>query len=192
MCPCHLFPVYFTAVDCGPLTINNGQVSTTSGTTFMMTATYTCNTGYTLIGANTRTCGGDGQWTPVAPMCLRTHIACCISYLAMHVVKMPYQRCFSSCLVYMYLTVHSGGQPPYNYHYKLLQWLVQTSPSQPMEEWCTVTPPSPEMRAPRLPTPVPLATRWLDWWWGRVVSLDGALEMIPSVLVRGMIVFVLT
>ncbi len=68
----------------------------------------------------------------------------------------------------------------------LLQWFVQTSPSQPMEHHLyTVTPPSPEMRAPRLPTPVPLATRWLDWWWGRVVSVDGALEMTLSVLVRG-------
>ncbi|XP_064386182.1 sushi, von Willebrand factor type A, EGF and pentraxin domain-containing protein 1-like isoform X2 [Halichondria panicea] len=58
-------------VDCGPLTIANGAVDTSSGTTFMMTATYTCNTGYTLIGANTRTCGGDGQWTPDAPTCLQ-------------------------------------------------------------------------------------------------------------------------
>ena len=65
------------------------------------------------------------------------------------------------------------------------QWLVQTSPSQPMEEWCTVTPPSPELRAPQLPTSVPLATRWLEWWWGPVLSLDGALEIILSVLVRG-------
>ncbi|XP_064386180.1 sushi, von Willebrand factor type A, EGF and pentraxin domain-containing protein 1-like isoform X2 [Halichondria panicea] len=59
-------------VNCGDLTDpSNGAVDTSSGTTFMMTATYTCNTGYTLIGANTRTCGGDGQWTPDAPTCLQ-------------------------------------------------------------------------------------------------------------------------
>ncbi len=58
-----------------------------------------------------------------------------------------------------------------------IQWFVQTSPSQ--HHLCTVTPPSPEMMAPWLPTPVTLATRWLDWWWGCVVSVDGAL-------VRGM------
>ena len=65
-----------TAVDCGSLMIAvpNGQVYTSSGTTFMMTATYTCNTGYTLIGANTRTCGGDGSWTPDAPTCARTQV----------------------------------------------------------------------------------------------------------------------
>ncbi len=67
-----------------------------------------------------------------------------------------------------------------------LQWFVQTSLYQPMEHHlCTVTPLSPELRAPRLPTPVTLATRWLDWWWGRVLSVDGALEMTLSVLVRG-------
>ncbi len=67
-----------------------------------------------------------------------------------------------------------------------IQWFVQTSPSQPMEKHLyTVTSPSPELMAPRLPTPVTLATRWLDWWWGRVVvSVDGALEMTLSVLVR--------
>ncbi len=64
-----------TAVDCGGLANPlNGQVSTSSGTTFMLTTTYTCNTGYTLTGANTRTCGGDGQWTPDAPTCLRKQV----------------------------------------------------------------------------------------------------------------------
>ncbi|XP_064386240.1 P-selectin-like isoform X2 [Halichondria panicea] len=63
-------------VNCGSLEApSNGAVSTSSGTTFMMTATYTCNPGYTLIGANTRTCGGDGQWTPVAPTCLQLVIS---------------------------------------------------------------------------------------------------------------------
>ncbi len=61
-----------TAVDCGPLfNPSNGAVDTSSGTTFMMTATYICNTGYTLIGANTRTCGAGGMWTPIVPTCDR-------------------------------------------------------------------------------------------------------------------------
>ena len=70
-----VLPFLYTAVDCGVLTApSNGAVDTSSGTTFMMTATYTCNTGYTLIGANTRTCGGDGQWIPDLPTCLRTQV----------------------------------------------------------------------------------------------------------------------
>ena len=67
--PCHLFPVYFTAVDCGPLTINNGQVSTSPGTTFGGIATYTCNTGYTQNGPSTRTCQADTVWRGDAPTC---------------------------------------------------------------------------------------------------------------------------
>ncbi len=68
-----------TAVDCGPLTIANGAVDTSSGTTFMMTATYTCNTGYNIVGSESRTCGAsgtsgattltDGVWSPAAPVC---------------------------------------------------------------------------------------------------------------------------
>ncbi len=67
VCPCHVFPVYFTAVDCGPLTIDNGAVDTSFGTTFMMDATYTCNTGYTLNGTVTRTCQANAMWSLSAP-----------------------------------------------------------------------------------------------------------------------------
>ncbi len=58
-----------TAVDCGPLNITNGAVDTSSGTTFMMTATYTCNTGYNIVGSESRTCGASGVWSPTAPVC---------------------------------------------------------------------------------------------------------------------------
>ncbi len=34
-------------------------------------ATYTCNTGYTLIGGSTRTCGSDGVWSGFPPFCQR-------------------------------------------------------------------------------------------------------------------------
>ena len=58
-----------TAVDCGPLAIINGAVDTSSGTTFMMTATYTCNTGYNIVGSESRTCGQTGFWSSTAPIC---------------------------------------------------------------------------------------------------------------------------
>ncbi|XP_064386497.1 sushi, von Willebrand factor type A, EGF and pentraxin domain-containing protein 1-like [Halichondria panicea] len=56
-------------VDCGPLTVPNGQVSTSSGTTFMNTATYTCDHGYNLIGVSDRTCQANGAWSLTAPTC---------------------------------------------------------------------------------------------------------------------------
>jgi hypothetical protein len=36
------------------------------------TATYTCDAGYGLSGAATRTCGGDGHWSDAAPTCVAT------------------------------------------------------------------------------------------------------------------------
>ncbi len=57
-----------TAVDCGPLTVTNGQISTSSGTTFMNTATYTCDDGYTLNGVSDRTCQADRTWSLTAPI----------------------------------------------------------------------------------------------------------------------------
>ena len=59
-----------TAVNCG--TLNNpanGLVSHTAGTTFGQTATYSCNTGYTLVGGSTRTCQSTGVWFGSAPTC---------------------------------------------------------------------------------------------------------------------------
>jgi len=48
--------------NCGTLTgPTNGAVSA-SVTTFGSTASYTCNTGYTVSGAATRTCQADGTW----------------------------------------------------------------------------------------------------------------------------------
>ena len=61
-----------TVVDCNALSDPaNGQVSTTGGTTFGQTATYSCNTGYNLVGDNTRTCGATGNWSGSAPTCER-------------------------------------------------------------------------------------------------------------------------
>ena len=59
-----------TAEDCGNLTDPvNGQVSHPAGTTFGQTATYSCNTGYNLVGDSTRTCQAEGNWSGSAPTC---------------------------------------------------------------------------------------------------------------------------
>ena len=37
---------------------------------FMTTATYSCDTGYALVGGDTvRTCAGDREWNGTAPIC---------------------------------------------------------------------------------------------------------------------------
>ena len=57
-------------VDCGTLNDpTNGQVSHTGGTTFGQTATYSCNTGYNLVGDNTHTCQATGEWSGSVPTC---------------------------------------------------------------------------------------------------------------------------
>ena len=54
-------------MDCGSLTAPaNGQVNHTAGTTFGETATYSCNTGYNLVG-DTRTCQATGVWSGSEP-----------------------------------------------------------------------------------------------------------------------------
>ena len=59
-----------STVDCGSLSAPaNGQVDLTSGTTFGQTATYSCNTGYNLVGDSTRTCQATGVWSGSAPTC---------------------------------------------------------------------------------------------------------------------------
>ena len=52
---------------------------TLSTTTFESTATYSCNSGYNIVGSESRTCGAsgtsgattltDGVWSPAAPVC---------------------------------------------------------------------------------------------------------------------------
>ena len=65
----HVFLI-FTAVDCGTMTNpNNGQVSHTGETTFGQSATYSCNTGYNLVGGSIRMCQATGEWSGSAPTC---------------------------------------------------------------------------------------------------------------------------
>ena len=57
-------------MNCGTLTNPaNGRVSHTAGTTFGRTATYSCNTGYSLVGDSTRMCQTTGVWSRSAPTC---------------------------------------------------------------------------------------------------------------------------
>ena len=59
-----------TDVNCGSLTDPaNGHVTLTAGTTFGQTATYSCNTGYNLVGDSTHTCQATGNWSGSAPTC---------------------------------------------------------------------------------------------------------------------------
>lgn len=56
-------------VSCGALANpTNGAVSTT-GITYQNTATYSCNTGYNLVGGAGRTCLATGTWSGSAPVC---------------------------------------------------------------------------------------------------------------------------
>ena len=64
--------ILLTAVDCDNLTDPaNGTVDHTAGTTFRQTATYSCDTGYNLVGDSIRTCNATGQWSLSAPACER-------------------------------------------------------------------------------------------------------------------------
>ena len=50
----------------------NGMVSF-SATTPGSSATYTCNTGYQLVGTSPRTCQSDGTWSGSDPTCTRMY-----------------------------------------------------------------------------------------------------------------------
>ena len=69
MCYHDIF-LLLTAVNCG--TLNNpanGQVSHTGRTTYRQTATYSCDTGYNLVGDSTRTCQATRVWSGSEPTC---------------------------------------------------------------------------------------------------------------------------
>ena len=58
-----------TVVDCGELdNPNNGQVSL-DGIIFGSIATYTCDTGFNLIGDMERICQANGNWSESEPVC---------------------------------------------------------------------------------------------------------------------------
>ena len=71
----------FTAIECPSLVkLMNGDIVYASDTTapydFGTTATHSCNSGYSLVGDEVRTCGGDGssltdEWDMIEPACER-------------------------------------------------------------------------------------------------------------------------
>jgi len=68
-----------TVTDCGSLNITNGVVNYQpqgqDQTLMGATASYTCNSGYTLSGNGVRTCQASGVWTNSDPSCNRE---CCM------------------------------------------------------------------------------------------------------------------
>ena len=67
--PTYLF-LCLTVVNCGSLSNPaRGHVSHTGGTTFGKSATYSCNTGYNLVGSSIRTCQTTRVWSGSAPTC---------------------------------------------------------------------------------------------------------------------------
>ena len=67
--------LFHTVVNCEALTRPpNGQVDTSSGTTYNQVATYSCDTGYNLVGSSSRTCQTNGMWSSTAPVCVGMYI----------------------------------------------------------------------------------------------------------------------
>ena len=69
---CITLVIFFilAVVDCGNLNDpDNGQVIHATVTTFGQTATYSCNSGYNLVGDSTRTCQAEGEWSGSVPTC---------------------------------------------------------------------------------------------------------------------------
>ena len=65
----HSINFVFTARDCGALMPpTDGSVEHPT-TTFMSTATYSCNSGFTVEGDSTRTCQANGTWSGSDPTC---------------------------------------------------------------------------------------------------------------------------
>ena len=73
------------AISCGPApdAPANGQ-RRVSGRIFQSTVTYTCDSGYTLQGDNTRTCMANKRWSGSAPTCIRKLLTIRCSTLDIH------------------------------------------------------------------------------------------------------------
>ena len=65
--------MYLAVVDCGSLDRPRFGRVVLTGTTFGSTATYSCRTGYLLVGRSTRTCQANGEWSGSAPVCESKH-----------------------------------------------------------------------------------------------------------------------
>lgn len=73
--------------DCGSLVPPlHGDVDTSSGTQFGDLASYTCDTGYRLVGTNVRNCTATGDWS--------LSQAACIIYGMRFYILLNTQSCF--------------------------------------------------------------------------------------------------
>ncbi len=68
LCTLILFPAVVT---CPTLTDPTNGIVSVPNNNFGSNATYTCVTGYTLIGDTARTCGSDGVWSDSETICTR-------------------------------------------------------------------------------------------------------------------------
>ena len=68
-----IYYVVFDSIgECGVLpNPTNGQISHPNGTTVGQTATYSCDTGYNLVGDSIRMCQATGVWSRSEPTCTR-------------------------------------------------------------------------------------------------------------------------
>ncbi len=76
----YLFPCIVTCSDLPSLTNGNidyGGAGSPDSRHVDTVATYTCDTGYTLNGGTTRTCGSDGVWSGSASTCQRKQNGLC-------------------------------------------------------------------------------------------------------------------
>ena len=81
----NLYNILLIVVDCGILTNpTNGQVSHTAGTKFGQTATYSCDTGYNLVGDGTRICQAGGVWSGSEPNCQGMLLLECMFQVKVH------------------------------------------------------------------------------------------------------------
>ena len=62
-------------IRCGGLNSPSNGLVTIINDTPGGTAVYTCNSGYTLVGRDTRTCQDDGSWSGIPPICRRVRCA---------------------------------------------------------------------------------------------------------------------
>ena len=75
-------------MDCGSLSNPaNGSVNHTAGTTFRQNATYSCDTGYNLVGNSTSTCQATGNWSGSSPTCQGVLLTGDLTLLNMHMHK---------------------------------------------------------------------------------------------------------
>ena len=66
----HIVTQLCYVLDCGGVgSITEGQVSYSSGTTYLSEATFSCNIGYTLSSVITRTCQANSTWSYENPTC---------------------------------------------------------------------------------------------------------------------------